>query len=239
MAVTGSFIIHLDRATERARQVARLREALPGPVEVVPADDARAAPAEASRAVRGPLFAPRWPFGLNPTEIAVFLSHRRAWARIVESGFDAGFVVEDDVDLGPAFGAAWDLALAHADPGAVTRFPWKDRERPGAVIAETGGARLIRPRTVALGMQATLIGRDAAARLLEATETFDRPVDVALQAVWATGVEMRAVRPSGVRDVSAGLGGSTLKKRDRGMSRLRAELARARYRAAVAVRSRF
>lgn len=237
MAGTASFIIHLGRATDRAPQVDYLTGRLPGPVEVVPAVDARERPPGMSRAVPGPLFRPRWPFGLNPTEIAVSLSHRRAWTRIVERGLDAGLVVEDDVELGPAFDSAWALVAKHCDAAHVTRFPWKDRERPGKVIAEAQGARLIRPRMVALGMQATLVGRDAAARLLEVTERFDRPVDVVLQAVWETGVEIRSVWPSGVLDVSSGLGGSTLKKRERGGFRLWTEWARARYRVAVALRA--
>ncbi|MBT8457441.1 MAG: glycosyltransferase family 25 protein [Rhodobacteraceae bacterium] len=235
MARLAAFIIHLDRATDRAPQVARLTEVLPVTAEVLPAVDARAAlPEEMARHDRSLGLAPPYPFALSDTEVAVFLSHRKAWAEIVQRGLDGALIVEDDVEIdAPVFQTAFDLALSDFAPDHYIRFPQKDRERPGAVLAEDGNTRLIRPAEVALGMQAQLVGAGAAQRLLDWSVRFDRPVDTALQLTWETGVEMRSVWPSGVSDISHALGGSTLKKRRGGMARLSAEWQRYRYRSAL------
>ena len=234
MAAIGSFIIHLERAEERAAQVAALQAALPGPVEILAAVDGRAG--ETGPEVHDPELGwePAYPFAMNATEIAVFRSHRRAWARIVETRLMAGLVVEDDVEITPEpFAAAMALSATHMRPDLVIRLPQKPREK-GAVLARSGETRLILPDVVGLGMQATLVGRIAAARLLRATARFDRPVDVALQMVWKTGVEVQSLWPTGIRDISDNLGGSTLKKRKGFASRLRAEWARMRFRRALA-----
>lgn len=236
--ITG-YIIHLERATARAAHVADLKAVLPCPTEILPAVDAHTLTSQDharygdARALR-----PRYPFALNDTEIAVFLSHRAAWQRIWEGNSIAGLIVEDDVVLDPdLFGQAFGLAGSHVTEDTWIRFPWKPRETPGAVIAEAGGARLFRPRRVALGMQAQIVGRRAAEHLLLETKQFDRPVDTFLQMTWAHKVAPLVVWPSGVRDISAELGGSTLTKRRRGTgARLLSEAKRAWYRAAIALR---
>ncbi len=238
MAGIGSFIIHLKRAEERAAQVAALAEALPDPVETVAAVDGRAGEGGTEVYDRGLGWKPAYPFPLNDTEIAVFRSHRRAWARIVESRVMAGLVVEDDVEVAAEpFRAAMALAVTHMRPDLVIRLPQKPRET-GAVLAQAGGAKLILPDVAGLGMQATLVGRIAAAKLLRATARFDRPVDVVLQMVWETGVEVHSLWPTGVRDISGALGGSTLKKRKGLAARARAEWARMRFRRALAEAAR-
>ncbi len=238
---TAAYIIHLDRATERAAQVDRQRDALPMTVTVLSAVDGLSSGPELRNAYDpGIGWKPTYPFALNNAEIAVFHSHRRAWQRIVEDGYEAGFILEDDVEFDPElFPQALDLALAEIGPGRFIRFPWKNRENGGSVLARKGVVRLIRPVPAALGMLAQLVHRTAAETLLAATECFDRPVDTALQMTWETNVEVLAVWPSGITEVSDLLGGSTLDKKPKGMgARLRTEAARAFYRRQVSARSR-
>jgi hypothetical protein len=148
-------------------------------------------------------------------------------------------VAEDDVDLdNDVFPQAFALAQQHLSPGGMIRFPWRDYEAKGDEVGSSGAIRLIRPRRVALGMQAQLIHRDAAAQLLDVTERFDRPVDTVVQMTWKTGVDTLAVVPSGVSENDADLGGSTQRaKQDKG-SWLYTEFARALYRRRVAALSR-
>ncbi|MEO1788305.1 MAG: glycosyltransferase family 25 protein [Pseudomonadota bacterium] len=237
-AITG-YIIHLERATARAAHVAELIATLPCPAEIVPAVDADAlSPADRARYDTSARLRPRYPFPLAETEIAVFLSHRAAWDRIAGGTSEAGLIIEDDVALEPdTFDRAFDLALAHASDESWIRLPWKPREAPAQMVAEDAPALLFYPRRVALGMQAQIVGRRAAERLLTATERFDRPVDTTLQMTWHTGVTPMVVWPSGIHDISADLGGSTLSKRPRSTSqRLLAEVKRGWYRAALALR---
>ncbi len=240
MPVMAAFIIHLERATSRSAQVSALQAALPMPVTVLKAVDARSAGAELGRHYdRTVGWKPPYPFLLSDAEIAVFMSHRKAWREIVDSGLEAGLIVEDDVALDPGrFPEALALAQANLTPGRWIRFPWEGKEEPGAVVSERGSARLMRPPKLALGMLAQLVHRDAALRMLEATEVFDRPVDTALQLTWMTGIDVLCVAPSGVSEISVDLGGSTLQKRRGTRARLYAEFARALYRQRVGAMAR-
>ena len=72
MADMHGLVIHLERATARAGQVARLIGALPFPGEVLPAVDARAPgglPAGHDPALS---LEPRYPFPLTDVEVAIF-----------------------------------------------------------------------------------------------------------------------------------------------------------------------
>lgn len=235
MGNLAAFIIHLERATDRAENVGRLLAQLPVVTEVLPAVDSQTVTAEEAARYTPGRWTPRYPFPLSVTEVAVFLSHRKAWAEIVERGLDGALIVEDDVALAEAqFSAAFGLARSELLPEHYIRLPQKDRERPGDVLSQRDGTRLIRPEIAGVGMQAQLVGRTAAERLLEVTETFDRPVDTTLVMTWETGVDVLAIWPTGVRDISTSLGGSTLKKRRGTAAKIAAEFKRARYRAAIA-----
>ncbi|WP_173931997.1 glycosyltransferase family 25 protein [Chelativorans sp. Marseille-P2723] len=227
-----AFIIHLARASGRAPQVERLKAGLPLPATVVDAVDAQSL-GEHERAMvyRPQLHRPHYPFPLRDTEIACFLSHRKAWRMIIERDLDAGLVVEDDVQLEPVFGAVFSLALSNMLRADVVRFPKQSgRERGPAVIGE-GGIRLIAPAFPGLGMQAQLVSRAAAERLLAVTEHFDRPVDTTIQMHWLHGLRMLSAVPSGIREVDDELGGSTIQKKGTDLAeRLGREFRRARYR---------
>lgn len=209
-----SHIIHMTRSTARDGLVAALREALPE-AEVVEAVDGRSLPASERAAAHAPRrYAPPYPFDMLPSEIGCFLSHRRAWRRIVQSGAEAGFVAEDDVAVDAApFADARALALAHVAPNRLIRFPLKPRERAAEVLDRSGAVQLVRPEVVGLSAALYLLGREAAERLLELTEPFDRPVDTFLQMGWLTGVETLSVHPNGARSAAGDFGGSTVQSK--------------------------
>ena len=213
MQVQG-FIIHLDRATARRPQAERLVATAPCPTEILPAVDGRAMDPAALAAVYSatPLLAPRYPFPLGVGEIACFLSHRKVWAEIIARNLDAALVLEDDVDLGPDFPAAFTLACRHvADLGYIQ---FQTRPLPaGRTLASEGTAALIRPTVLPLRTSAQLVSRAAAERLLSLTGHFDRPIDAFLQLAWVTGIPCACARPSGVTDLTEALGGTTAQTR--------------------------
>jgi GR25 family glycosyltransferase involved in LPS biosynthesis len=235
--LSASFIIHLDRAVARKSQVSDLSSVLPAPVRVMDAvDGQRLDPARTTyRRLR---WFPPYPFRLRSGEIGAFMSHRAGWQAIVDEGLDWALIVEDDVaiELGH-FGAALRLAVANLDSASVIRFPVAGYDSDGPTIARDGEIRLLCPRRPGLGMFAQLVGREAARRLLDATEIFDRPVDSALQMRWKTGVRLLAVTPSGVSHISARLGGSAIHQRKSTVSRIRHEALRPLYRGWIALRS--
>jgi len=228
-----AFIIHLARASDRRPQVAKLVQELPVKTEVIDAVDSRTLPdADIKRVYKRKLHAPRYPFKLSKNEIACFLSQRKAWQVIVDQGLDAGFVIEDDIELTDVFNAAFQAVTNHFEPGSFVRFTFRDREQ-GREVFRNDQLRIIIPNPIGLGMVAQLVSFDAAKKLLAATEQFDRPVDTTVQMRWVTGLQPLAVIPGGVKEISAQLGGTTIQHKKSFKDKLAREILRPIYRMRV------
>ncbi|WP_010140277.1 glycosyltransferase family 25 protein [Oceanicola sp. S124] len=234
-----AMVIHLRRNTARRARVEALLAQLGPGADVMPAIDGATMSQAQLAAAQGPCAVTPYPFRLRPAEVATFLSHRACWQRILDEGHPAALVLEDDVDLGPRFPAALELAVTHLPETALVRFPVKPSERGPLVAGHRPDIRLLRPETVGLGMRAQVVTRAAAARLLAATSRIDRPVDTFLQLRWLHGVEVLSVWPSGVREVSASLGGSSIHGCLTARQRLRREVLRPIYRLQIALQSRW
>lgn len=231
-----TLILHLPSDDRRAPNVARLCESFP---EAQVMDAVRGADVIArgeARMSRGDLYSPEYPFEIGGGELGCFLSHRAAWQRIIDQGWDHALIVEDDAE---PVSELWQdvLTLLARQPLAemYIRLPAKAREK-GAEIDREGQAALILPRRVGLQTVAQVVGRSAAARLLNASGTIDRPVDTFLQMHWITGQRIHSILPCPVRELTSELGGSTIQKKTRANGKLTRELKRAAYRAQVALR---
>jgi GR25 family glycosyltransferase involved in LPS biosynthesis len=211
------YIIHLKRATDRRRQAEAFVASLPMPAELLDAVDGKAMSAAAlQERARRDLHSPRYPFPLANGEIACFLSHRRAWQAIVDSGCDAGLIAEDDVAAAsPDFVPLIETVLAGLSPGDFVRFPMRERGEQGRRTWGIGRLHVIEPRLPALNMQMQIVGREAARLLLAASEEFDRPVDSFVQMQWLHGARMLSARPIVIRELGGELGGSVIHPRRR------------------------
>ena len=207
-----AFVIHLERASGRRPQVDRLMGTLPLESAVLPAVDGREMThGDVADVCRTSLHRPRYPFPLTRTEVACFLSHRRAWQAILDEGLEAGLVMEDDAAIDePGFSDVLEAALDGMGEDEFVRFPHRERHEPGSVVRTLGAARLLEPRLPALGMVMQLIGREAARRLLDASRCFDRPVDSFVQMQWLHGARVLTARPIVVREICGQLGGSVI-----------------------------
>lgn len=214
-----AYVLHLERAEGRKRQVAELLAALPLSAEIVPATDGLLmGDADLERHFRRYLHLPRYPFVISRTEIACFLTHRRAWQRIIDDGCDAGLVVEDDVAVAsPSFARVVETATSLIGPDEFLRFPLRERGERGGVVHASGAVSIIEPRLPALGMQMQLVGREAARRLLAATKLFDRPVDSVVQMQWVHAARVLSVRPIVIREIGRQLGGSVIHRKRTGV----------------------
>lgn len=170
---------------------------------------------------------------LKPGEVACFLSHQKAWRTFLQSDLEHICILEDDV--------AWDrppqpvLAALVESMGSETPQMVKlyaSRPVKGRVRSTSHDGALVTPAVVPLGTQAQLINRACAQRLLDTFETFWEPIDVSLQRWWDTGVRVDVWTPNLVNEVSAALGGTTLRaQRSLPMGlRLRRELMRPWFR---------
>lgn len=234
-----AIIIHLNRATERRKQVDRLLEQVPGTANVLEAvDGATLDDATTNSVYQRSLYRPRYPFRLRIGEIACFLSHRKCWQTIVDHDLDAALIVEDDVQIDDAkFQPAYELAIQNCTPDDFIRFPTKNREQKAILRHSNSTHELFTPKVTGLGMQAQLVGRRAALTLLEKTETFDRPVDTLLQMPWQTGVWPLCVWPTGISEIDNQLGGSRIGEPKSWNERIHREVFRPLYRLQLASRA--
>ena len=236
-----AFVIHLARATRRRAQVERIIAACPLTTHIVDAVDGQAMD-ETSRSevYRKGLFTPRYPFELTPGEIGCFLSHRRAWQEIVSRGLDAGFVVEDDIEVDPVvFSRSLNFSASRILEDGYTQFQVRTMAETGTVLACGDGVTIARPAVTPLRASSQLISREAAGRLLRLSEAFDRPVDALVQMHWLTGIQARLAIPSGMREISGKIGGTTIQKKSRTLcNRLRHEVMRPIYLSRIARLSR-
>jgi GR25 family glycosyltransferase involved in LPS biosynthesis len=232
-------IIHLERAEPRLPQVEVTRKAVPLESRVVRAVDGQQMSEAHAEAYCRKLMQPTYPFTMRPSEIAAFHSHRACWQKILDDDLDAALILEDDLHLQEdVFPKALNLALSNVQPGDFIRFPIKLREEKTEEIDTTGELGLHRYDRIALGMVAQLVTRDAARALLSASEQFDRPVDNFLQMQWVHDVRVLTVWPSGVREVSAELGGSMIGRKEGLWQKLRREILRPLYRRKIRAMAR-
>jgi GR25 family glycosyltransferase involved in LPS biosynthesis len=237
MQIMHSMIIHMPGSSNRAANVEHLLFSLPN-AEVIEAVNGRAVAANhVDRLHPGDLHSPRYPFTpLSPGEIGCFLSHRRCWQHILDTGWEYALIVEDDLALDPEL---WRDVLAliaqQASAESFIRLPAKQREVPATGITQLGKSKLFLPKVVGLQTVAQVVGRAAAQRLLAATEELDRPVDTFLQMHWIHGQKIQTILPNGVSEQTEALGGSTIQKRKPG-SKLTREFKRSLYRAQVSAR---
>ncbi len=179
------------------------------------------------------LLNPSYPFGLMPSEIGCFLSHRKAWKEIAEGRDMFGLVAEDDVVVQPGFENSLQLALQHGANDSLIRFPMRNREIPHSTVASHLNVALFRPKTIGLTAALYLLGKDAAKTLLSRSNQFDRPVDTWLQMRWLTGVDSLTLWPSHIESAAASHGGSTIQAKRSRVEQVKRSWQRAKYRSAI------
>lgn len=238
--MTETFIIHLERSSARRPHVDGLLAASPFPAQIWPACDGAAMSADARQALvsAAPLFAPAYPFALSNGEIGCFESHRTVWRHMVDNEIPAALILEDDVAIEEgAFEAAVALAHQHVQDLGYIQLQVRDTGAAPVVVTE-GNVALTRPNIIPLRTSAQLVSLAAATRLLAHAQQIDRPVDGYLQLFWETGVRPHCVVPSGVSDLTAQSGGSTVSRKRSVGAKLHAAISRAKYRRAIKSLSR-
>jgi len=132
---------------------------------------------------------------MTPEEIGCYLSHIQAWRRIGELGLSGAFILEDDFVAAanladvlksiPALAENWDLIKLHC--GSVVHG-WKLQPLvPGHDLFEFTKVPI---RTLGYA-----ITDRAAARLVERSVPFARPIDIDHKHWWELGVRIMGVYP--------------------------------------------
>ena len=134
---------------------------------------------------------------LTAGQIGCYLSHRKAWGKVVEGNHPYALILEDDVkfvsDIKPVFETidsidfSWDLIKLSA---------YQSRKRP--IAFEKGianGMKLVVHSKPMTGCAAYLITKTAAEALLFSTERFGRPVDTDIQHFWEKNIQTLSLMP--------------------------------------------
>ncbi|MEP3347041.1 MAG: glycosyltransferase family 25 protein [Litoreibacter sp.] len=236
-----TFVIHLERATARRPHVDSMLAKIPKPAQIWPACDGAAMEATARDQLlsQAPLFEPAYPFKLSMGEIGCFESHRSVWRHMAARNIPAALIFEDDVAIDqPVFDAALAMAQKHVSSLGYIQLQVREVKQPFHVIDQLGSSAIVRPQITPLRTSAQLVSLEAARSLLAASEQIDRPVDTFLQMFWETSVRPHCVVPSGVADLTAEAGGSTVSRKRTLWQKIIAEAKRWTYRSQIAAMSK-
>lgn len=139
---------------------------------------------------------------LVATEVACYLSHRRAIETLLSSGAEHGVVFEDDVALADDFPDALRAAAALSPAACVVKFEGVLAAHRVhlhvASIGSRGLALMLKPTTGAAGYFLT---RAAAVRLHRQMLPIREPYDAFLRQYWRHGVDVLEVVPFPVRQL--------------------------------------
>ena len=192
-----SWLINLEQDTARLGNSRRLFDGAGLAFSRIEAIDGRVLAEKRVREVYDARAARRrFKYPLVRAEIGCYLSHIEAWRKIADSGEPGGFVFEDDFAFDGDPVPVMD-ALSHDDGewNMVKLFSIKTRPRVLAQRPLTQTHRLTIPYAVPNGLVGYGLRREAAARLVEQSIPFFRPVDEDHKFFWEKGLRIALVQP--------------------------------------------
>ena len=145
-------------------------------------------------------------YPMTPSEYGCFLSHRKAWQRIVDSGERWGVVLEDDVVFADELADLLnhdDWLPENADVVQLWSAALKIRIK-GSPITLKNGYQIVRQcKPSSFGAVGYILSRDAAQRALDDSQRINCPVDYYL---FETRVYRLSVRPLALASVPSDIG---------------------------------
>lgn len=156
---------------------------------------------------------PYYPFGMSVNEIACFLSHKKAWQYIIDNNFEYGLILEDDASINNVlFSKAFKVADDNLKDNCLIRFHTTNLRFWRRIFAKYKNGFYI-PYIPRLGAVCYMMNQNTAKKLQAFSSKFDRPVDTFMQFIKAEGVFSFELMPSGIKEISYKLGGSTIQKK--------------------------
>lgn len=136
-------------------------------------------------------------YPLSNGQIGCYLSHRKAWQRIVDEKLDYAIVLEDDFYIDESIHNAIKNIEQLQQPWQLIKLAaYENRTRPIAYQQNLNNhQQLVIHKKLMTGCCATAISYEGAKQLLKATAQFGRPVDCDLQHIWETHVNGFSLMP--------------------------------------------
>lgn len=135
---------------------------------------------------------------MTPNEIACTLSHARVLQAILDAGHDYAVVLEDDVQLSPAFGAAIKAAgeiKTGYDLIYLNQHVRRRHRRIETIKTTAGPSDIVRMYYTQPCSYSYLVSRKGARKLLDHMFPIIAQYDVFLQRYWETRLEMFTLNP--------------------------------------------
>ena len=151
---------------------------------------------------------------LKKSEIACFLSHRKALQEFIASdAADVAIILEDDLefveDPTPLIEDLQHKLNWKIEPLMIKLYSVR-KNASAHITSLAGGYSLTLPALCPLNTSAQIFNKAGAIRFLESTQSIVLPVDVTLQFAWEIPMLVLQVQPNLVRSTSDEVGGSTI-----------------------------
>lgn len=169
------YYINLDRVPERRvfMEDQFARAGLIGAHRISATDASKPGALDCSGYVPGS--GTRW--GLTPSEIACFESHRSVWQHVLDSGLPAAAVFEDDVELSVQAGPVIAELFANAAAYDCVKLDYSPRSRRFGAQTQIGSI-LVRPMVeMAPSAAAYVVSQNACRKLLEWSQNYSDHLD--------------------------------------------------------------
>lgn len=171
------YLVNMDRSTDRLEIMLKRLSALELDFERVSAVDGSKLKDAEKSCVNSPNW--RYPYCLTPGEVGCFLSHKKCWQKLVDSGDDWALVLEDDSVFHPKAAEYFHSTDWIPEGVQLVQFSFaKDSTFSDKSILLSNGSHLVRVKhSSPCGTYAYMISREAALKGLELSEKIEGPID--------------------------------------------------------------
>jgi glycosyl transferase, family 25 len=147
-------------------------------------------------------------------EIATYGTHRIAWREMLDHGFDAAVILEDDFEvvddgaLNAVIAALPEIHGSRMDILKLFDFHSRRKNNP-AIVRNLGDLPIVKWHSPHAGMVGYVISADGARKFLKRRQIF-RVVDEDIKFYWELGLDVWSTKRHPLIDASNRLGGSLL-----------------------------
>lgn len=178
-------LINLDKSTERLAHCDRLLTSNGILYERIPAVYGKDLSLDELNSIKETGTKGQYYKTLLVGEIGCYMSHRKTWQYIVDRQLDFAVVLEDDINFGSIdFKALINAIKSISRPWFYLKLAGRYRDKHIVSKQALDAFDLVTFSKVPSRTNAQVVSLEGARRLLAASETFSRPIDVDLQYWW-------------------------------------------------------
>ena len=196
-----TFVVNLERSTERRADMAKKLEALKVPFEFFSAVDGRAQKHPLFDRYDRHLALIRYGFELAPGELGCYASHFLLWQRCIEED-EPVLILEDDIDFASNFRSAVDLVAQKVNKFGLLRLSAHKPRKFAVCEQAANGLTIIRFKRGPHGTSSYAVSPSAALKLVQAAQVWFEPVDVHIDRFWKHGVGSYGIMPFPVQHLA-------------------------------------